>query len=428
MTNEIMTQPRARTSSQQPILALLALCVLLPNLTFFFNRGAGLAFRDFKIFYIGAYIMHSGQTSQLYDPNLQYQLETSLLQLPPDFSEPYNHPPFELLLFLPFARLPFEHAFYVWAAISLCLGVASAALISRALKPLAQYWSPLPYLIVLAPFAFTVVLVQGQDTAVALLLVVLAWLSFRGGAHSRAGFWLALGLFKFQFFILLAAFLALRKMKLLAGFALGTASVLAASFLMVRPAGVLAYFRFVTRMARVSSQGADLKFGYPRLMPNLRGFIYGLASGGQHTPQHTAAAVALVVLLLASLLIFLWAAHRIVTARPDSAEVNDLVFALAVVMSCALSFHQLIYDLTLLTLPFAIIVNHLLTSTTQPFRRNALAGIIALFYVLPVYLVLRSWSLIFLLAPPILAVAFLISDLLTPAVSRQPETSSALPA
>lgn len=405
-----MPRLAVRNSEQRTILLLVAVCILLPNLSLLYSQRAGIAYRDFKIFYIGALILHANRGAELYDPDLQLQLQTSLLHIPAEKALPYNHPPFELLFFLPLARLSYAHAFYLWMAISACLGTISAALLGRKLNRLSEYWSALPYVLVLCPFSFLAVLLQGQDSAVALFVVVLCWLSLRRGATFWAGFWLGLGLFKFQFFLPLTALLAVWRIKVLRGFAIATALALLVSRIMVRPEGVASYFRFVTHMARASSAGADLKFGYPRLMPNLRGLIYGIASHGHDSPQQSSAVVAVVVLLLLSALIFAWAVRQIVMTRSNSKETNDLVFALAVSVSSLLSFHQLAHDLALLTLPFAIVVNRLLIPTAERRPRwFALAGIIAVFYLLPVYLLLHDWSFIFLLGAVILAFAILVS-------------------
>jgi Glycosyltransferase family 87 len=375
-----------------------------------YSQRAGIAYRDFKIFYAGALILHTHREAELYDPAVQSQVETSLLQIPAEKALPYNHPPFELLLFLPLARLSYAHAFYLWVAISICLGLAAGALMAGQLKRLADYWGPLPFVLVLGSFSFLALLLQGQDSAVALILVVLAWVALRRGEDSWGGFWLGLGLFKFQFFLPLGALVVVWKIKVLRGLAIAAAVLLAISGILVGPSGVISYFHFTTRMAQATSAGANMKFGYPRLMPNLRGLIFGIASGAGDVPQPTAARIALVIVLAASAVIFVWGARRITASRSGSEETGDLAFALAVTISSLLSFHQLTHDLAVLTLPIAIVVDRLLRPAIERRARwFALAGIVALFYLLPVYLVLHDWSFLYALGAVVLAFAILIS-------------------
>jgi Glycosyltransferase family 87 len=426
VTNHLIPQAAHRNPSRRLILSLVAVCILLPNFALLYSQRSGIAYRDFKIFYTGALILHANRETELYNPDLQLQLETSLLQIPADKALPYNHPPFELLLFLPLARVSYAHAFYLWVAISTCLGIISAALMASQLKRLSEYWRPLPYVLVLGTFAFLALLLQGQDSAVALLLVVLSWLALRRGADSRGGFWLGLALFKFQFFLPLVALLVFWRIKLLRGFAIAAALLLFISGVLVHPAGIGSYFHFVTHMARASSEGTNMKFGYPRLMPNLRGLIFGIASGARDVPQPTAALIALAILLLASAVIYVCAARRIAITRSNSEDTNDLVFALAVIVSSLLSFHQLTHDLAMLTLPFAIVVNRLLRpSVERSTRWFALAGIIAVFYLLPVYLFLHDWSFLYLLGAIVLAFAILVSRELADSL-RETKTLPAL--
>src|SRR5215467_5043676 len=76
-------------------------------------------YQDFTIFYTAGRILQGGQTGSLYDLKAQYKLQQ-------DFASfvairkgplPYNHPPFEALLFLPLAYLPFWSAYLLWTAL-----------------------------------------------------------------------------------------------------------------------------------------------------------------------------------------------------------------------------------------------------------------------------------------------------------------------
>src|SRR5574338_1328725 len=73
---------------------------LLPGTVVYGARGAS----DFSIFYTGATILNHGLGSHLYDLGVQAQFHSPFYRTHP---LPYNHLAYELLIFLPFASMPF---------------------------------------------------------------------------------------------------------------------------------------------------------------------------------------------------------------------------------------------------------------------------------------------------------------------------------
>jgi hypothetical protein len=413
-----MPQLRTRRSDQRLLLSVLALCIVVSCIALFYIKRDGLSYRDFKIFYAAARMLRTSPGTQLYDLQLQSRVQQDLLHIRPEETLPYNHPPFELLMFLPLSALSYTAAFYVWLLISAALGVASAAMIGGQLKQLRAQWTLFPYALVLCPFAFFMVLLEGQDSAVALFLLVTAWLSLRRGHDVPAGIWLGLALFKFQVFVPLIFLLALRKPRLLKGCAASAAFLAIVSAVMIGPAGVLSYIRSLTHMARASSQGVSLQYGMdPRLLPNLRGLLYGILSRGRPSLPPSAATASLLLITLLSLLLLVWTARQILVIPPDTphsppecASPTDLAFALAVVVSLLLSFHILAHDLTLLALPFAIVVDRLIASQAiRPARAAAFAAVMFLFYVYLIYLFLFAWSQVYWLGGIVMVFAALLA-------------------
>ena len=406
-----MPQSRTRSFDVRLFLAVVSLCILASNLGLFYVKRDGIPYRDFKIFYAGAWILRTYPGAQLYNLDLQVRAETGLLHIKPEEALPYNHPPFELLLFLPLVGLSYSLAFYFWMGISIACGIGSAKLIGRELPRLPAIWRLMPYALVLCLFPFFMVILEGQDSAVALLLLVAAWISLRHGTDPRGGFWLGLGLFKFQVFLPLAIILAFRKPKLLKGFSVSAVLLGLISLIMVRPAGVISYIYSLTGMARASSEGVSLKFGMdPRLIPNLRGLAYGIASGGGRVLSRSWATGVVVIVGLISLLALIWVVRRMVTRQADSAEEFDLAFSLAVIVSVVLSFHILGHDLVLLALPFAIVVDRIVAPRAK--RSPRFAGsliLISLFYVYEFYLILFAWSRVYWLGGILIALAILVS-------------------
>jgi len=406
-----MPQSRTRSFDTRLFLGVVALCILVSNLALFYAKRDGLPYRDFKIFYSGARILQAYPGTELYNLDLQARVQTELLHIKTEEALPYNHPPFELLLFLPLAGLSYSPAFYLWIAISFACGIAGAKLMGRELPRLREGWW-LPCALVVCLFPFFMVILEGQDSALALLLLVAAWVSMRRGADARGGFWLGLALFKFQVILPLAFILAFRRTKLLKGFSVSAALLGLISLIMIRPAGLISYIYLLTGMARASSEGVSLKFGMdPRLIPNLRGLMYGIVSGGEGALSHSWAAGVIVAVGLISLAALVWAIRLVMPAHADSVEGFDLAFSLAVIVSLLLSFHILAHDLVLLALPFAIVVDRMIA--TRVARNARFAGsviLISIFYVYEVYLFLFAWSMVYWLAAALIALAILVSN------------------
>jgi hypothetical protein len=396
------------------LLMVLVFCILASNLTLFYLGRNGLPYRDFKIFYVGALIARSSHAAELYDFGLQRRLQTELLHIRPEEWLPYNHTPFELLLFLPFAGLSYVHAFYIWLAVSASLGIVSGAILGHKLPRLSQIWAVFPYALNVCLFPFFLCLLEGQDSALALILAVACWLSFRNASDRNLGFLLGVGLFKFQIFLPLAFILAFRRPKLLKGFAISAVLVTIASAFVVSPSGLASYPQTLLQMAHASDSGVSLQFGMdPRLLPNLRGLFYGIASGGRARISSSVAAIVLVLLLLASVWLTAWTVGQTVKHRlgkHNTKETADLIFALAMIVSVLLSFHVLAHDLTVLAVPFAIIVDRWLASNARrESRRLILGALMFLFYPVVVYLVLFAWSVVFVLGGVVALLAFLVS-------------------
>ena len=122
-SREFMPQSRTRSFDTRLFLGVVALCILVSNLALFYAKRDGLPYRDFKIFYSGARILQAYPGTELYNLDLQARVQTELLHIKTEEALPYNHPPFELLLFLPLAGLSYSLAFYLWIAISIACGI-----------------------------------------------------------------------------------------------------------------------------------------------------------------------------------------------------------------------------------------------------------------------------------------------------------------
>ena len=283
------------------------------NLAIFVVSSAGLAVTrgGFLCFYpVGK--LARDHFSGLYDATLQ---QTYVIA---QGGVPFDHLPYETLLFVPLSYLPLYPAFLVWSLLSFFCIVAATIIIRR------HY--PKSDWIYAAAFAPTLlVLTNGQDTALLVLLAALAFDAFAKKQDIQSGIFLALGLFKFQFFIPLAAILGLRHRRLLTGFAAVSIPLLAANIAPLGKTGVMQYLT-LTRLADNHES--------PQRLTALRGLV-----GSLFNSPHTWLVIALSVAMV------LFAA----SIRTD----RRALFSLAMLVSLLVSYHSHLYDDVLLLIPIA---------------------------------------------------------------------------
>lgn len=176
---------------------------------------------DFSIFYTAGLMLRRGQGTALYDNALQWQTQREFTQgiRVRQGPLPYNHPPFEALLFLPFTYLPYLSAYALWIALNLLLLAGMPRFLHSYLPRLSEEFSWLPFLAAVGFFPIAFALMQGQDSILLLLLYALAYAALRSGKNFRAGIWLGLGLFKFHLVLPFAFILLLhRRLRTIGGF------------------------------------------------------------------------------------------------------------------------------------------------------------------------------------------------------------------
>src|SRR5208282_372646 len=163
---------RRRNSLIAAFLFGMALC----NLAFAFRLVPFLrdGYQDFTIYYMSGRLLREGRASALYNLAVQYQTQLQFARVPIRQGPlPYNHPPFEALLFVPFAFLKYWPAYLIWTALNLIMLAASVVLLRRFQKIRDLH----PGLLVLGTLAFFPLmngLLQGQDAILLLFLAVLA--------------------------------------------------------------------------------------------------------------------------------------------------------------------------------------------------------------------------------------------------------------
>jgi hypothetical protein len=306
---------------------------------------------DFTAFYAAATLVRSGHAMDLYDPYAQFRVQAQFT----DNSElrrgplRYIHPPFEALLFVPFALFPYRAAFMVWDLANLGMLVVVATSLRATLMPHSgiHFWDLL--LGLLAFFPIFANFFQGQDAILLLLLVALTFRAMKRKADFSAGCWMALGLFRFQLVIPLVLILALwGRRKIAVGFVSMTAVLLLVSAAMVGWGSVLRYPAYLWLWASVPGSGRTPG----SLLPSLLGLVTGWPR-----LDHIHWLVATVLIVSAWLVIVVARMKNLA----QELRLFDLCFACAILASVLVGYNTSTYDLALLVLPLAVMLREELT-------------------------------------------------------------------
>jgi hypothetical protein len=315
---------------------------------------------DFPDFYCAARLLAAGHAHQLYDPDLQRQYQARYAGRAGTL---YIHPPFEAVLYVAVAWLPLRYAYLLWSLLNLVfLGIATRRL---AREMLPWDWR----LLLAAALTFVPALLcflQGQDSLLLLLLIVLAFTALRSGRGFAAGCWLGLGLFKFQLALPLALVLVVTQSRnvrtgLLKGFSLVALALAGLSAAISGWSVFLVYPEFLLHLKSQAFAGV-----VPQAMANFRGLIYLLI----RSDQSSRTVMALLILCAAALTMTLrgwnetgWNETGRNQAGSNNNKINnkkdefDRAFANTVVFALLVSYHLNPHDLSLLLLPIALLLH-----------------------------------------------------------------------
>lgn len=358
--------------SPKKIAVFMYLCAMVVIHAGFFWRARDLVrkgYPDFTIYYSAGMMVRRGLGHELYNNVAQYQLQR---ELAPDVTIrqdalPFNHPPFEALVFVPFACFSYLPAFVLWDCLNVGILISIPFFLRAQVPELQQYSWPLWVLTSLALFPIVLTLLQGQDSILLLLVYTLAFVCLKKDAEALAGGFLALGLFK-PHLILPFVFLWLMRdgKKILYGFLPTAAALTIVSLAIVGARGFLSYPAYVLQLEKTMAGGAIR----PSDMPNLHGVIYTLG----HTPYSGFITIALScgILVLAA-----WLCRK----KEPAPELFCWKFSLAIGTTIVISYHCLGYDLSILFLPIALIVAKLDDPTLRGWPRGLIfIGLALLFF------------------------------------------------
>jgi len=306
-------------------------------------RGYG----DFASFYTAGKIVQQGESARLYDRGLQWQVQQQFASSVKirNGPLPYIRPPFEALLFLPFAYLDYPVAFVAWTAVNVLVLLTVPFLLVRETGAWAPVPSPLARgFLSLGFFPIAFDLVQGQDSILLLMLLALAFVSLQKGSELRAGAWLGLGLFKFHLVVpLFLVLLLTRRMKATVGF-IGVASVLGLlSVAVVGWPALVGYPGYLWALNEAPAL-AGMK---AQAMPNIRGLLTPFLGHGRVPLPVQGALLGISILGVVSM-------AKVWPAGGDSLR-NRVGFSFCIVATIFTSYYANSYDLTLLILPLLLV-------------------------------------------------------------------------
>jgi hypothetical protein len=371
---------------------------------------------DFPDFYCAARMLLDGHGHQLYDADLQRRYQARYAG---GVGTLYIHPPFEAVLYLVVAWLPLLNAYWLWSLLNLLfLAVGARRMAKGALVP--WDWR----LLIAASLTFVpllLCLLQGQDSLLFLLLVILAFSALRTGHSFAAGCWLGLGLFKFQIVLPLILVLVLTsrgkaRSEFVTGFSL-FALTLSGISAAISGRSALLYPRFLLHLLTQPATGIA-----PQAMANFRGLAYLLF----HRAQSSWASGLMLILsaggLIKTLMVWRHAQFAPPANTPASPRYEyeyDFAFANTVLFSLLVSYYLNPHDLTLLLLPLSVMPHGVFVRETR--AKSAadwiILSLIGLLLLPPMHLWALKAGIYALAAVPIVLL------LLTGAALTKPTTS-----
>jgi hypothetical protein len=333
---------------------------------------------DFRSQYTAGYMVRSGNAHRLYDYGSQLRFQNQLVG-PRDMALPFDHLPYEALLFVPISYLSFRAAYFAMLAFNLVVLALSVRLMRTWTSTLDGIYPWLSSVMAIVFLPTALALMQGQDSILLLFCLTAAFWALEGGREFLAGVLLSLGLFKFQIVLPIALlFLLWRRWRFSAGFSVSAAALVATSLVLIGWEAATSYVRLLLSMSMGLSSTVDqARLGTPpSIMPNLRGLVFGLLNN-----RIPAIWVQVVVLALSA--ICLMAAF---IGGSKARKASSLL--IAILAGAEVSYHFHLHDMTILLLPILVWLDQCIPATPDgDLRQRRVAQLAALLFIFPVIFV-----------------------------------------
>jgi len=362
----------------------------------FFLPGAMRGHADFRQLYAAGYMVRTGHSHELLDYASQKHFQDMVVSTE-QIALPYIRPAYEALLFVPLSIIPYRAAYFVFLALNFIFLACALRLLRPMLSRLGTIWKPLPEAMFVSFLPTGAALMQGQDSILLLLLLLLAWRALRRKREFSAGVIAGLGLFKFQITIPLAfMLLGWKRWRFFSGFLVCAAVVSGISVWLTGLTSARLYLHSLFRMGS-GIAGARNELHYPEpmhRMMNLHSLVYTSMRG--HASAFTIS-LATVVLSVGVLLFIL---------RLGQTQNPDQQFVMAIASAVLLSYYIYIHDLAVLEIPILIILDQTVFALWEGGISFKLLPIFALILFAAPTLII-SWAYLF--AVPLFLFICLIS-------------------
>jgi hypothetical protein len=340
---------------------------------------------DFIAHLTGGTLALHRDLAHLYDIDAQSNVQQAITH-DPRFLDLYISPPLASLLYAPFARLPYALAAAAWTCVTLALLFLSARTIRTLTPSLPRSHRDVMLVAAMASQPVIQLLGSGQDTAISLLL----WSSGVALALERrdaaAGLVMSLGLFKPQLFVLPPLmFLALRRKRAIGAWVTGALAQAALTLVVFGPSALQGWWRILQSPEYRVFLRVDRAMRMTSIMP----FIDSVLPHGIGVVQ-AAGWLLGAALSLAVVVATLW---RSLPGETREALDERGAWALACFATLLASPHLFYYDMTLLALPVALLVE--IRTTLGAREKGALVAIYLLTWTAAVRAGLESaaWPL-----------------------------------
>jgi hypothetical protein len=305
---------------------------------------------DFRQLYASGYMVRTGQRYELYDYDLQKQIENNVVG-PSNTPLPFNHLSYEAIIFAPLSAFSYRTGYFIFLTINLTLLVTSFRLLGPWRNLVRVYWW-LPAALFLAFLPIAAALIQGQDSILLLALFAGALVLLQKSREFKAGVLIGLAAFKFQIAVPVALlFLIWRRWRFFAGFTSSALAALTMSALLVGATQMKLYARSLLSMSTTATASDLIRNAItPNNMPNLRGLIFGL--GNNYVPNSWAQGAVGVL----SVALIAWVASQ------NRFREGSHALLVAIPAAALVSYHILIHDLALLLIPLLFALNRFVVS------------------------------------------------------------------
>jgi len=335
-----------RSRSLEVILGLLPLVLGLELLTWIVYLPAALRGNaDFRAYYSAGYLVLSGHADQLYDFESQRAIQNNLIS-PSTTLLPFIHPPYESLLFVPFALFRYRTAYWLFLGLNLLCILVCYQFLRGKLWRLHSMWRWLPLLLIVGFAPVVAALMQGQDSLIFFLLLAAALANLESGRDLMAGTLLGLALFRFQIAVPIAVFFFIwKRWRFLGGFCISAFPALALSGLVAGATGLRLYMSLLFDLSVRLTPAGQAFYGVPvTRMPNLRGLLFSTLH------LHSSQTMLALTMILSFLVVILggWAGR-------NAPPVWQL--AIAISASVIVGYHVLTHDLSILLIPMAMLLD-----------------------------------------------------------------------